>query len=325
MNLPICEHTDIPRLLCDHCQSFTMTPDEVAYLKGEIHLVPRYVFVMQPAEIPEYRPALYGIPTEVKAANSDLKCAAGCGRTRDESVFVCAQCIENLEVALGDVPVLLSDLEVLAAKQARFSASGKSNDRTPLPYTPYAADRIACLGNEITTAVRALCESRKIRPLIPDVASASRWLLRNVQSIARDQAGPDITVGIIREHHRAMLAIDRPPDRPYIGICDRCQTPMHAKEGSPEYRCGTCQTEYVVADQKTKIDTKVRTALLSLREIADLSARHFGGRITLKQLEGFVRRKRLTSAGVRRDPDRETQLYRAADVVAIMEERQEAS
>ena len=319
--LPLCESTEIPRLLCDHCQSFTMTPSEVAYLNGWEVYAPATSAPSARRVIPEYSGGGFGIPGEVKVANTDIRCDAGCGRTRDESVFVCAQCIENLEVALGDVPALLADLEVLAAKQARFSASGKGNDRSPLPFNPHAADRIAYLSNEVTSAVRMLCQSRGIRPQVTDAVSASRWLLRNVHAVALDQAGPDVTVGILREHRRAIFAIDRPPDRPYIGVCDLCQTPMHAKEGEPEFTCATCSATYVVAERKAKIDAKVQTALLSLREIADLSARHLGGKITLKQLEGLVRRRRLTAAGVRRDPDRETSLYRAADVVAIMEER----
>jgi LSD1 subclass zinc finger protein len=148
--------------------------------------------------------------------------------------------------------------------------------------------------------------------------------MSNIRTIALDEGGPDIVTGILREHRRAIRCIDRPPEAQYIGLCDKCRTPMHAREGETEHRCATCGTEFAVAERLAKINTKVQSALLSLREIADLSERHFGGKITLKQLEGLVRRRRLAPAGSRPIPGGRhefVQLYRAGDVVELMSER----
>lgn len=48
----------------------------------------------------------------------------------------------------------------------------------------------------------------------------------------------------------------------------------------------------------------------------------FGARLTEKQLEGWVRRGRLVRRGSRPNGAKETALYAAADVIALVEQRQ---
>jgi hypothetical protein len=209
-------------------------------------------------------------------------------------------------------------------RQARFTAAGKGSDRTPLPFSPHAADTAAHLADAVLIAVRYLCKHRRIPlPRLLNAEEGSRWLLTNVHAVAVDEGGPDMVADILREHRRAMRVIDCPPDCTYIGLCDGCKAPMHARADEPEFRCRDCAAEYVVADRLEAQRAKVRGSLLSLREIADLSDSQLGGKITLKQLEGLVRRDKLKPVSHRPSTGRHERvaLYRAADVVAIMERR----
>lgn len=328
-NLPICESTELPRLLCHHCDSFTMEPVEIAYLSGQLgpgdhvpahptRVCGEYEHLIQP--LPEYRTTPWVAPRDVKVADSTVICRA-CGRCPSGDAFVCNQCIDDLEVALGDTPALIEDLTVLAMREVNFVGVAAGADRTPLPVALDATERIHALTNELTTTVRMLCEHRGLpSPALGDAEACSRWLLTNIRAVALDVGGPDSCNRIIREANRARLAIDRPEDRVYIGLCAKCSTPLHARRHRAEHRCTTCGETYEVAAMLEVQRTKVAASLLTLKEISDLSDKWLGGKITLKQLEGLVRRKRLAPAGAKPGP-KPVALYRAADVVAIMADR----
>lgn len=329
-NLPICERSEIPRLLCHCCDSFTMTEDERDYLAGESRAEywrpanpsrPKgeYEHLVKP--LPEYRTVAWVEPRDVKVADSSVTCKA-CGRRPSGDAFVCNQCIDDLEVALGDTPALMEDLQVLAMRQVNFVGIAAGADRTPLPVALDAAERAAELANAIATTIDMLCQHRGLsKPELRDADDGSRWLLTNIRAVALDVGGPDACNRIIREANQARHAIDRPEDRVYIGLCAKCKSPLHARPHKPEHRCTTCGETYEVGPLIEAQRVKVASALLTLSEIANLSEKFLGGKITVKQLEGLVRRKRLAPAGSRPDKPKPVSLYRAADVVAIMEER----
>jgi LSD1 subclass zinc finger protein len=325
-NLPICEATDIPRLLCAHCDSFTLAESEKVYLNGWEVYAPATSAPGTVKPLPEYTGGGWSEPQDVKVVDSSTICRTpGCTRPSGDA-FVCAPCIDDLEMCLGDVPKLVEDLTVAAMRQVRFTSNGGgvTGNRTPLPVNLNASDRLAYLNSALVSAVKQITEQRGLpKPAIDGPERISRWLLAHVHSVAMDEGGGDIVADIKREHARSMRVIDCPPESVYVGICDGCQTPMHAPQGELEYRCQTCGAEYVVADQKAKIDERIRSAILSLREIAELSARHLGRKITIKQLEGLVRHRDLKHAGTRRwDGRHETiRLYRVEEILAIMDRR----
>ena len=359
--LPLCDVTEIPRLLCDHCgreSSFTMTETERAYLAGHEVYAPATSAPPVVSRIEEYSGGSWSEPRDVKVVDSSTICRTpGCTRPSGDA-FVCAPCADDLEMCLGDVPKLVEDLQVMEARQVRMNRNqprrkrvenskwdhlvADSEDATGIrkpggrilaaagynrtPYNAQASDRLAYLTSTLVAAVRMLTAQRGLPvPSLDGPATISRWLLARVQAVVMDEAGGDIVADVKREHARAMHTIDCPPDLTYIGLCDECRAPMHADESKAEYRCRDCSAEYVVADRLEAQQAKVRGSLLSLREIAELSVSQLGRKITLKQLEGLVRRDRLKPAGHRPGNGRHEQiaLYRAADVVAIMDRRAE--
>jgi hypothetical protein len=327
--LPICERSEIPRLLCHCCDSFTMTDVERAFLAGRpspppwLKAAPKMLRLVESKvsrPIHEYRAVPWVEPRAVKVVDSANPChVARCDRPAGDA-FVCPQCVDDLEVSLGDAPALLEDGRIAAEKDARFTAAAAGGG-TPLVFSPEAAERVAKLENELTTTVRMLCEHRGLDVPTLDAEGASRWLLTNIQSLALDIGGPEALQHIIAATTAVRKVIDRPDGRVYIGLCHKDRSAMYARKGRAEHQCKTCGETYVVEQMLAEQQLKVMNLLLTLREIADLSATYLGGKITIPQLKGLVRRKRLATAG---DNAEGVAMYRAADVVAIMHERHTA-
>lgn len=365
MTLPRCTLTDLPRLLCgcvEHAEwafdEDDLTYDEWLYLKGRLYLddlpIVRRVEVV---ELPEYGSAMWTEPREVRAVTTggNVCQVPGCTRIAGDS-FVDPVCLDDLEVALGNTPALLQDLMVLMSREARVRTGTPTQRRvehtrwddtlrkgegrqlasvgfTRTPHVARAGDQLHTLSAAVTTAVRALVDHRGIQlpPTVVDAASASRWLLTNLQALALDPAGPDIVHQVTTEARRAMRVIDTAPEGAYIGLCDGlhgCRAPMRAQLDEAEHVC-SCGLRYDVDARLTALHERITSALLSIPQIAALSEvnpRNFGEKLTEDQLKGWLKRGRLIAAGHTQHPTKPMEtmaLYRAGDVLAIVEERQE--
>jgi hypothetical protein len=317
--LPLCPQTEIPRLLCDHCQSFSMTQDERMYLNGWEVYAPATSAPPVPRSLPEYVGGLWSEPRDVKIADSATICRTpGCTRPSGDS-FVCAPCIDDLEVCLGNAPRLEEDLTLLIMRQARFGSGGGAGERAPLPYNPPASDRLAYLNSALVSAVRWLTEQRKLpKPQIEGVTAVSRWLLARVHAVAMDEGGGDIVAEIKREHDSAMRAIDRPKDRLFIGNCDECATPMHAPDDRATFVCRTCTTEYVVVDRIEQIRAKIRERLCTVGQLVQVCGSHYERvKVSRHQVNRLVAKGRLVRRGSIREGDA---LYLAGDLLDLIEE-----
>lgn len=359
MAMPICPLTDLPRLICgcrDHAEwafdDDDLTQAERDYLGS--HPLPeadRVTWIVRPIPA-DYESRPWSEPRDVKIVDSQTLCRVPhCTKPSGDQSFCCTHCLDDLEVALGDVPALMEDLLVTLMRQDRMPPTpnkqrrrsehtrwddelnsdvedqgrllaAKGYNRTL--HNRQAGEVMSTLGNAVTTAVRALAEPLRITLPVMDAAAASRWLLTNLASVALSPAGPDIVADVVREHHRAMRVIDRPEERTYIGLCDKCHTAMHARPYDLTHRCA-CGEAYDIAERRQDQTDRVLESLFSLAEIADLSTRYLGGRLTIKQLEGWVRRGRLRKApGSRPHPTKVGEvmaLYRAGDVLALASQR----
>lgn len=318
MSLPLCDLTEIPRLLCHHCESFTMTEPERLYLAGWEVYAPATSTPGEVRTLPEYSGGSWSQPQDVKISDSTTICRTpGCTRPSGDA-FVCAPCIDDLEVCLGDVPGLEEDLTVLVMRQARFG-SGGGGERSRLPFNPPAADRLAHLNSALVSAVKQITEQRGLpKPQLVGASAVSRWLLSNVRAVAMDEGGGDIVADIKREHVAAMRAIDRPKDRLFIGNCDKCATPMHAPEDRDEYVCRTCTTEYVVSERVEQIRAKIRERLCTVGQLVQVCGSQYERvKVSRHQVNRLVAKGRLVRRGSDRDGDA---LYRAGDLLDLIED-----
>lgn len=360
--LPRCPLTDLIRLECgcpDHSNSFTMTEGERDYLRnpGPVARPERLYPVLRkgdyrPLGIGEYVSRPWTEPRDVKVVDSTNLCGvAGCTRPAGDA-FVCPQCVDDLDVALGDTAALADELELAASRQANVAQSGYEvakptgatrwdrvlrRDESEFlakvgfnsrPDVPHAMELLHGLENAVVAGIKALVEHRGITPpVILEVTTGSRWLLMNISAVALDPAGPDI-VGEVREAAaRAMRAIDGAPGGIYLRVCDICKARMYADPDAQWHNCTTCGARYDVAARLESINSTVRDSLLSLSEIAEHSERYIGRRLTIGQLKGWVRRDMLQKAGTaarQNRPGEDQALYRVEDVIRLMEKRRRA-
>lgn len=115
-----------------------------------------------------------------------------CGRPTPDGV-ICTGCTRQLERIFADLPAWLGELETAIARQSRVSGrtGGKPTKKAaqPLPFDAAAAELAHRVRNELTTAIRHLCESRSVKvPQIDRTADMALWLVGNVESIRQDEA-----------------------------------------------------------------------------------------------------------------------------------------
>lgn len=324
MTLPRCDRSDLPRILCACCDSFTMTDAERAYLT---HRNPDHTPTPPPPTtprpwrpIPEYTDQPYAPPAARKAGGGGQGNPCRVCQTPAGDAYLCPGCTDQTERDLGDVPALVEDLTIHATGGSRFTGAGSG---TGLPYAEAAARLLHTIRNHLATSIRSLTENRGLPAptLGDDTVAMSRWLLRHAAAIPLDPAGPDITAGLRRWHEDSMRAIDAPRERRYIGVCradmngQPCGTPLHAPAGEGTYRCPRCNTGYDVAAQLEQIAARVRDVTATVDELVTLAYRD-GHKITQKVIEGLVRRGRLQQVGKSR-PAR----YRAGDLLGLLDER----
>ena len=299
----------------------------------------------------EYQSRPWTTPRDVKVVDSPNLCQVpGCTRPAGDA-FVCAACLDDLEVALGNIPSLLEDLEVLFTRQHNLprpptmrtrpthtrwdnairerDAEGVHQGRmlavegfNRVPYMAKAGDVAQEVASAVTGAVLRLCQHRSVPEPTTDPAGLSRWLLANLVAVAQHQDGGAIVSEITHAAAKAMRTIDRPPDaeRVYLGLCAECQAAMHANPERPDHRCTTCGTVYDVAECKEAITERVADQLMTTGQLAKLVGTSLvKGTLSRHAINRLVSQGRLTRAGAGKDG---AALYRVADLLGIIEERE---
>lgn len=204
-------------------------------------------------------------------------CAASCGRPSDGWI-VCKQCSEHLKGVLVDMGWMLDELDTVITGQARYvdDASGKAAEM-PMVFDVKASETRAYLVNEISTAVRLIEDANKWKSGATSEKVAAAWLLEKVSAIRLHPAGGDIVDGIMRWWAAAMMVIDRPAQRQYLGDCGvgegdvACPGRIYGRAGKPEARCDTCGATYEADEMREWLLKRLDDQLCTAAEIARLS------------------------------------------------------
>ena len=299
-----CPYSDLPVALCAHCQTGasssaivlpapdmrTGRPVDTGYTSTQI---------MPPA------------PIRAGGGGSGNVCRA-CGATPAGDAFVCPGCHDQAERDLGEVPSLVVELTIHATGQSRFVGGADSGG---LPYAEHAAQLLHDIVDQLAGAVAVL---ELDLPRIPTGEALSRVLLAHVDRLPLHPAGPDIAAGLRRWHAAAMQAIDAPPERVYLGLCE-CGTAIHAPKDAAEFQCRTCGVTHDTGVLREALTDRIRQVVGSVGEL-EILARQCGYKVTRKQIDGLIARGRLARVGRRIRPKR----YRAGDLLAILDDQAEA-
>lgn len=247
-----------------------------------------------------------------------------CGKPTGESSYLCTDCKDDLWRALGNVPSLVSELEVTLARQRRFEqqSDGSRSTVDALPYDVAASNALAELRNELVGLVRLCVDAEvsskdyRVREPGDTCASMSSWLMWRIDGICALPYAAD-TLRLVRVARHCELVIDRPPDRTFAGPCDECGRDLYAIKGESTVRCVDCDIDYELAARREwllqVVDDQLATATEIARALTSLDLPVTPGRIRL-----WTHRERIEVKGHNK---RGHALLRVGDVVALLTEQ----
>jgi len=249
---------------------------------------------------------------KIEAGNPCQVCGRGAG-----DAFICAQCAEQWEVHLGNVPSLIEDLQLAAQRRSRFGgregnptvASGPidwtetrhlhtrhpSHTETPMPVDLRTAGLLGELQTELVGQVLAMRDTfgLEVPSLGSDTAAISRWLLCQADNLRRMDDAHGLIADLDKAMHRGVNAIDAPERSKYVCQCT-CGLAVWAPPGESIIVC-VCGHAYDVETTRQKRILTAHDYLLTVREAHTLSG------VPQSTIKSWIKRGRLTIRGTRTD------------------------
>jgi len=225
--------------------------------------------------------------------------------------YTCQGCADKLSRALGDVPALWDELDVVLTRQSRYSDPEGRGGSKALPFNPTASEVGWVLRNTLSTWCKLIAEERgRELPTEDHPAVVAKWLLWHKDWLRHHRAGADCVEEILSVVREVRKAVDRPAPRVYAGPCAECNGDMYAKPDAAMVTCRPCGLEYSVSEMQAWMWRETRERLVTAKEAVVLFGR-FGFVVPQKTIEKWRLRKRLTEHGEDRDG---RMLYRFEDV-----------
>lgn len=247
-----------------------------------------------------------------------------CGQPTPENAYLCNTCFNNLWIALGDVPALVTELDVSLSKQRRWEYDTGSSSRSSeeaLPFNLAAARSLRELRDQLQQLARrcvaADVPSKDYRYRHPGSTckELSTWLMWRIDGIAGQPWAPD-ALTLVKAVQHAVHVIDRPPERTFAGPCDQCGHDLYARKGKPTVHCHDCGLEYNLADRREWLLKQVDDQLATASEIARaLTSMELP--ITAERIRQWKHRDRIE---VKAHDRLDRPLYRVGDVVDLLVE-----
>lgn len=237
--------------------------------------------------------------------------------------FACADCTRGVEGMISHAGVttdgnlcMLDELDLVMSRQTRSveRVGGRSAEK-PLPFDARAAKAHASLAHILSrwAKVYGLVNSGR------GPRYAASHLLRQ-----RLASKPDILwlhVELKHAMETAQAAIDRPPNRTYIGVCSaprnddsHCSAELYANEGEQQLVCPLCSATHSVSDRRDVLMTAVEDVLATATEITR-AVHLFNEPIRVGRIYNWKYTGRLEPRGF---DDRGAPLYRIGDVLALV-------
>ena len=224
--------------------------------------------------------------------------------------YTCQRCADRLSVALGDVPALWEQLDIVLTRQARYSDPEGRGGEKALPYNLKASELGTALRGLLNTWCRLIAEERGKDLPDDNPAAVACWLLNHVTWLRHHRAGSEAVEELVDAVNSVRRIVDRPAERIYAGPCQDCGGDMFGKPGAASVECRPCGLNYDVAEMVTWMRNEARGRLVTAKESIVLLGR-FGLPLSQKTIEKWYQRKRLTSPSEDRDGKR---LYLFDDV-----------
>lgn len=233
---------------------------------------------------------------------------------------LCRGCWAALAAALAQVPALAAELDTARARQAAARPRGGPRAaEAPLPWDERASRAHARLHAVLAGWTRVLVEDHPHLPPPPPQAAApalAAWLAARARQLRAHPAADDVHHEITTAVDHAWAAVDRPPDRRYLGPCPTpgCGADLYALPTTATATCPACRATTDVAARTAALLASARDLLLTGPETARaLTA--LGDRVTADRLRQWHARGRLASPAA--DPAGR-RLWRVGDVLDLL-------
>lgn len=224
---------------------------------------------------------------------------------------ICGGCGRQLADALGRVPFLVAELDVVLTKQVRAGDRTHSRSATvPLPYDP-AASQAAHRLYRALASWRMRLEGRPSHE--PSITADAEWLAGHVDQL-RQLANAAVAFGeLTRAVDAADRIVDLRPELWYAGPCGNCQADTYAQPGAGYVRC-RCGWQADAAERRAWL-LQAAEGTLAHAALAAQALSRLGQPVTGAMIRGYAFRGRLTAHGTDRLG---RPLYRIGDLVDIL-------
>lgn len=174
--------------------------------------------------------------------------ASACGSCGSavQDATICTGCTRDLAELLLLAASISTDLDDAVAKLLKRGGGGRSSETSaPLP-VDLAASEVARALHMQLAACAAVLHIADLELPWPDgdIASIARWLAARLGDIRQHETAPRMLSTVRDAVHRAIVVIDRQPERVPAGQCEACGTVLLAdlETDTATCRCGNVVT-----------------------------------------------------------------------------------
>lgn len=222
---------------------------------------------------------------------------------------ICTGCGKQLADALGRVPFLVGELDVVLTRQARSGDRTHSRSASiPLPYDPAASQAARRLHDALARWRTRLQGSHE-----QAMSADADWLGAHVAQL-RQLADAAAAFGeLTRAVSSAERIIDLRPELWYAGPCPSCGDDTYAQPGASYVHC-RCGWQADAAERRRWL-LQAAEATLVHSELAAQALSRLGQPVTGAMIRGYAFRGRLAAHGTDRLG---RPLYRIGDLLDVL-------
>lgn len=211
-----------------------------------------------------------------------LPTCRACDRTVRDGSYVCITCARRVERDLGDMTWLAEQLEITITRQDRMGGMGTGivarSAEKPVAFNAHASAVAGDLRGVLVAWCLLICEERGQATPADTLAAMGVFLLGSVEWLRHHPAGDEAFDELGDAIRRARSAVDRRPDRVYVGPCDRsgvltgvtCPEDLYARPGAAEVECKTCGSVWQVTERREWLLEVARDTLATAADLARL-------------------------------------------------------
>lgn len=183
--------------------------------------------------------------------------------------------ISEISTWLKDFGWLSEELDTTITKQAAMGSRHRDGGRsaeTPMPLNIAASDAAMDLKGTLADWILKTCRGGGLpHPGRLRTPEASKWLRRNIMTLAKLEDAPDAYREIDTVHARTMAVIDRPRvKRVLAGFCPNCREDVECEPGTEHPQCPTCGLQLTEEQIHADIDYGADQIAVTAKEAAEL-------------------------------------------------------